>query len=71
MRLVHHLGYACGDRPENLTGYERDMKCAVYAVTLAAIQAFDHSTNWSHYDQSFVARDYWRADNGSAQTRRS
>jgi LmbE family N-acetylglucosaminyl deacetylase len=66
MRLVHHLGYASGERPENLGGYERDMKCAVYAVTLAAIQALDHSTNWSHYDQSFVARDYWRTDDGSA-----
>ncbi len=59
-RLMHHLGYACGERPENLSGYERDIKCAVYAVTLAAIQALDHSTNWSHYDQSFVARDYCR-----------
>ena len=62
MRLVHHLGYACGERPENLGGYERDMKCAVYAVTLAAMQSLDHSTNWSHYDQSFVARDYCRVD---------
>jgi hypothetical protein len=69
--LVHHLGYACGARPENLTGYERDTKCAVYAVTLAAIQTLDHATNWSHYDRSFVARNYWRADDGSAQIPRS
>ena len=61
-RLIHHLGYACGERPENLNGYERDMKCAIYAVTLAAIQALDHATNWSHYDQSFVARDYCRVE---------
>ena len=66
IRLVHHLGYASGERPENLGGYERDMKCAVYAVTLAAIQALGHATNWPHYDQSFVARDYCRAGNGSA-----
>jgi len=65
VRLVHHLGYACGERPENLIGYERDMKCAVYAVTLAAIQALDHATNWSHYDQSFVARNYCRAEGSS------
>jgi LmbE family N-acetylglucosaminyl deacetylase len=70
-RLVHHLGYASGARPENLSGYERDMKCAAYAVTLAAIQALDHATSWQHYDQSFVARDYSRADNGSARSRRS
>lgn len=69
-RRVHHLGYACGERPENLSGYERDMKCAVYAVTLAAIQALDHATNWSHYDQSFVARNYCRVeDSRTAQGR--
>jgi hypothetical protein len=55
----------CGARPENLGGYDRDMKCAVYAVTLAAIQALDHSTNWQHYDQSFVARDYFRVENST------
>jgi hypothetical protein len=68
---VHHLGYASGKRPENLTGYERDMKCAVYAVTLAAIQGLDHSTNWSHYDRSFAGHDYSRADIGSTQILRS
>lgn len=37
------------------------MKCAVYAVTLAGVLAFDHETAWRHYDRSFVGRDYWRA----------
>jgi GlcNAc-PI de-N-acetylase len=64
-RRIHHPGYMCGVRPENLSGYDRDMKCAVYAVTLAAIQALDHSTNWQHYDQSFVARDYFRVENST------
>ena len=61
-RVFHHLGYASGSRPENLFGEDRDMKCAVYAVTLAGVLALDHETAWRHYDQSFVGRDYWRAE---------
>ena len=60
-RIVYHLGYASGSRPENLTGQERDMKCAVYAVTLAGLNAFDHPTAWRHYNESYVGRDYWRS----------
>lgn len=60
-RVIRHLGYAGGSRPENLFGEERDMKCAVYAVTLAGVLALDHETAWRHYDQRFVGRDYWRA----------
>ena len=59
-RYIHHPGYNCGALPENLTGAERDMKCAVYAVTLAGVMAFDHPTSWQHYDQSFVGRNYCR-----------
>jgi LmbE family N-acetylglucosaminyl deacetylase len=59
-RRMHHPGYNCGALPENLTGAERDMKCAVYAVTLAGVMAFDHPTSWQHYDQSFVGRNYCR-----------
>ncbi len=59
-RWFHHPGYNCGALPENLSGAERDMKCAVYAVTLAGIMAFDHPTSWQHYDRSFVGRDYCR-----------
>jgi hypothetical protein len=61
--LLHHVGYASAEQPENLGGHDRDMKCAVYAVTLAGIMAFGHSTAWQHYDQSFVARNYCRAEN--------
>ncbi len=59
-RRFHHPGYNCGALPENLAGRERDMKCAVYAVTLAGIMAFGHPTSWQHYDQSFVGRNYCR-----------
>jgi hypothetical protein len=59
-RRIHHPGYNCGALPENLEGAERDMKCAVYAVTLAGVMALDHATSWQHYDQSFVGRNYCR-----------
>ena len=61
-RLVHHLGYASGERPENLTGAERDLKCAVYAVTMAAVLAHDHPVAWRHYDALYVGRDYSRSE---------
>ena len=59
-RRFHHPGYNCGALPENLAGRERDMKCAVYAVTLAGIMASGHPTSWRHYDESFVGRNYCR-----------
>jgi hypothetical protein len=59
-RRLHHPGYACGAQPENLSGYDRDMKCAVYAVTVASVMAFDHGMFWQHYDQAFVGRDCCR-----------
>jgi len=60
-RLLHHPGYACGAQPESLSGYDRDMKCAVYAVTVAGVMAFDHAMFWQHYDQAFVGRDCCRS----------
>jgi LmbE family N-acetylglucosaminyl deacetylase len=62
VRIVHHLGYAAAAQPENLNGFDRDMKCAVFAVTLAALQAHDHATKWRHYDNAFAGRDYCRIE---------
>ncbi len=59
-RRLHYVGYASAERPENLSGHDRDMKCAVYAVTLAGIMEFDHPTAWQRYDQTFVGRNYCR-----------
>lgn len=59
-RRYFHPGYNCGALPENLSGAERDLKCAVYAVTLAGVMALDHATAWPHYDQAFIGRDYCR-----------
>ena len=37
VRRVHYVGYASAERSENLSGQDRDMKCAVYPVTLAYV----------------------------------
>lgn len=59
---VYYIGYASAELPENLSGQDRDMKCAVYAVTLAGVLALDHPTAWQHYDHSFVGRSYFRTE---------
>jgi hypothetical protein len=61
-RRLHYVGYASADRPENLSGYDRDMKCAIYAVTLAGVLALDHPAAWQHYDRTFVGRNYCRVE---------
>lgn len=61
-RIVHHVGYASGERPENLAPAARDLKCAVYAVTAAGVAAFDHPVSWRHYDELYAGRDYSRTE---------
>jgi hypothetical protein len=61
-RRLHYVCYASGGLPENLSGQDRDMKCAVYAVTLAGVTALDHPTAWQHYDEMFVGRSYVRVE---------
>jgi hypothetical protein len=65
-RIFHHIGYAASERPENLTGADRDRKCAVYAVTMAGVLALDHSVSWRHYDALFAGRDYSRVEERGA-----
>ena len=62
VRRVYYVDYASSKLPENLSAQERVMKSAVFAVTLAGIIDFDHSTAWQHYDDSFVGRNYYRVD---------
>jgi hypothetical protein len=64
-RRLHHVGYASANLPENLAPQQRDMKCAVYAVTLAGVLAFDHGAAWRHYDHAFIGRDYVRIEEGT------
>lgn len=61
-----HVGYASGKLPENLDPQDRDIKSAVYAVTLAGVLAFDHANRWQQDDQPFIGRSYCRALDGKA-----
>ena len=60
VRRVYYVDYASSQLPQNLDAQKRDMESSVFAVTLAGVQALDHSTAWHHYDQSFVGRNYFR-----------
>ncbi|HEY6024974.1 MAG TPA: hypothetical protein VIV34_12455 [Pseudolabrys sp.] len=60
VRRVYYVDYASSRLPQNLDAQQRDMESSVFAVTLAGVQALDHSTRWHHYDQSFVGRNYFR-----------
>jgi hypothetical protein len=62
VRRVYYVDYASAKLPPNLNGQQRDMKSAVFAVTLEGVIAFDHGTSWHHYDQSFVGRNYFRVE---------
>jgi hypothetical protein len=62
VRCVYYVDYASAKLPPNLNGQQRDMKSAVFAVTLEGVIAFDHSTSWHHYDQSFIGRNYFRVE---------
>ena len=57
---MHYLGYSSAKSPENLSAKDRDMKCAVYAVTVAGVLALDHPMSWQHYDECFAGRSYFR-----------
>lgn len=57
---VHYVGYSSAKSPENLGAKDRDMKCAVYAVTVAGVLALDHPMSWQHYDECFAGRSYFR-----------
>jgi hypothetical protein len=62
VRRVHYVDYASSRLPENLKSKQRDMESSVFAVTLAGVLALDHRTFWQHYDESFVGRNYYRAE---------
>ena len=62
VRRVYYVDYASAHLPANLNSQERDMESAVFAVTLAGVMAFDHGTSWHHYDDAYVGRNYFRAD---------
>lgn len=71
VRRVYFVDYASSKLAENLDARERDMESAVFAVTLGGVIAFDHGTAWTHYDQSFIGRNYFRTEEPSGRCRTS
>ena len=69
VRRVFYVDYASSQLPQNLNAQQRDMESSVFAVTLAGVQALDHSTSWHHYDESFVGRNYFRVQEAPPRCR--
>lgn len=67
VRRVSYVDYHSAELPENLNAQQRDMASSVFAVTLAGVLAYDHRTSWHHYDESFVGRNYFRAQEGTGR----
>jgi hypothetical protein len=66
-RRLYFVDYASSRLPENLDARQRDMESAVFAVTAAGIRALDHSSAWHHYNDSFIGRNYFRAEEGTGR----
>jgi hypothetical protein len=62
---LYYVDYASSKLPENLDEQERDMESSVLAVTAAGILAFDHTSIWARYYQSYLGRNYFRVERGS------
>ena len=67
VRRVSYVDYHSAELPENLNAQQRDMASSVFAVTLAGVLAYDHRTSWHHYDESYVGRNYFRAEEGTGR----
>lgn len=65
MLTARAVGYASALLPENLPAEDRDMKCAVYAATLAGVLALDHPCPGSTMTDSLsgAAAAGWRNAN--------
>jgi hypothetical protein len=66
-RRLHYVNYASARLPENLNSRQRDMESSVYAVTSAGVRAYDHSSDWLYYDQTYVGRNYFRVEEGTGR----
>jgi hypothetical protein len=62
VRRVFYVDYASSKLSENLNARQRDMESSVFAVTLAGVLAFDHGTAWRRYDDWYVGKNYFRAE---------
>ena len=62
VRRVYYVDYASSRMPENLDPRQREIENAVLDVTLAGVRALDQVTDWRHYFQSYVGRNYFRVE---------
>jgi len=62
MNRAYYIDYASAKMPPNLDAQDRDMKSAVFAVTLDGIIDLDHRTAWHHYDGFYSGREYFRVE---------
>jgi hypothetical protein len=62
VRRVYYVDYASARMPANLDAQQRDLENSVFAVTVAGVQALDHVTDWRHYYQTYVGRNYFRVE---------
>ena len=60
---IHYVDYATAQLPENLDNRDRDMKSAVFAITLAGVLALDHDAAWHRYDK-YMGKNYFRVEEG-------
>jgi hypothetical protein len=67
VRRRYFVDYASGPLGENLNAKQRDMESAVFAVNAAGIRAFDHSSAWHHYNDTYVGKNYFRVENGNGR----
>jgi hypothetical protein len=70
MSRAYYVDYASAKLPANLSSQDRDMKSAVFAVTLDGIIDFDHRTLWHHYDGFYSGRQYFRVQQASGDCTR-
>jgi hypothetical protein len=62
VRRAYYVDYASARLPENLDARQRELENAVFAVTIAGVRALDHVTDWRHYYQTYVGRNYFRVE---------
>ncbi len=62
VRRVYYVDYASARLPANLDARQREIEGAVFAATLAGVKAFDHVPDWRYYYQTYVGRNYFRAE---------
>jgi hypothetical protein len=67
---AYYVDYASAKLPANLNAQDRDMKSAVFAVTLGGVIDWDHRTAWHHYDGFYSGREYFRLQQASGNCTR-